>query len=166
MSDLAMDFYRAVKHHSSCLICGGPGVQFHHCRPVDKIAEIHKIAKHGDLTSTIDEMQKCVTLCDAHHRAVHRGVIPGWLDGHHDNGKPSTAFAAAPFMPYLVWFGRKHPHVLKRFHRDYIDRDHRALWPVFNAAGIALPKSQRLVLVGDSERRAHSGPDNTPSQAA
>lgn len=152
MSEIAMVFYKIVKHNSYCLICGSPNVQFHHCTPAEKINEIHKVAKTGDLAACIDELQKCVPLCDPHHRGVHRGVIQGWLDGHHDNGRPSTAFAAAKFRPYVTWFGRAHPHIIKRFYRDYIDREHQAISAVFNQCGLPFPKTRRLVSLSLEER--------------
>lgn len=130
MSELAVIFYKAVKHNSHCVICKGPGVQWHHVRPADKINEVCKVAKHGDLTATVQELDKCIPLCQVHHSAVHKGIIPGYLDGRHDNGLPSFSWAAQPYMPYTRWFARRKQRVIREFVNDYIDRDRAAVAPL------------------------------------
>ena len=136
MSELATVFYKVVKHHSNCLLCKAPNPQFHHVKPADKLSEVFKIASNGDLGATIDEINKCVPLCDPHHKSVHRGTIPGWLDGKYDNGGASHAFAADQYRPYVQYFASRHPQIILRFYRDYIEREHVA------------PRQMRLTLVG------------------
>jgi hypothetical protein len=108
MTNLCLDFYMAVKPHMRCCICHRKdGVQLHHVRPADKISEVIKVAKCGIFTDLIDEFNKCVGVCDEHHREIHRGVRQGWLDGKYDNGKASHAMIARQFMPYLDWISLK-----------------------------------------------------------
>lgn len=152
MSELAVVFYKIIKHHSHCLMCGSPQTQFHHVCPEEKIAEVYKVASKGDLFATIKEIDKCVPLCDPDHRAVHKGRIPGWMNGKHDNGRLSQAFMAAQYMPYTIWFTRHHPHIVKRFYRDYIDREHEAVLPLLNQCGIPFPKTKRLFVLPQQQQ--------------
>lgn len=162
MSELSLVFYKVIKHHSHCLICNAPQIQMHHVAPREKISEVYKIAANGDMAATINEINKCVPLCDPHHRAVHKGNIPGWLDGKHDNGRSSDSFMVQQYRPYLVWFGKHHPHILKRFHRDYVEREHMALSGLFNQCGIALPRSFRLAVLDTGPGEiANDVPGNT-----
>lgn len=142
-----MVFYKVVKHHSHCLLCKAPNPQFHHVTPKEKLSEVYKIAMNGDLTAVIDEINKCVPLCDPHHKGVHRGTIPGWLDGRYDNGGLSHAFAAAQYKPYLQYFSSHHPQIILRFYRDYIERDHEAMAPLMRSLGQAVPRQMRLKMV-------------------
>jgi hypothetical protein len=163
MSDLATVFYKTIKHNSSCVICKSPQIQFHHVLREEKIDEVGKIAKMGDLAATIQEVQKCLPVCQPHHTAIHKGIIPGYLRGNYDNGRRGDDSAAQQFMPYLNWFARKKKHILLEFYRDHIDREHQALWPVFNAAGLALPRSPRLALASGQCRQAANDEDSTPN---
>lgn len=130
MSELALVFYKTIKHNSNCLICGSSyNIQFHHCEPEQKISEIFKIAKGGDLRATIEEMQKCVPVCDPDHRAIHRGLRRGWLKGEFDNGRPSHAIEALPYMPYLNWLSKRKPQVFVDFYRQNIEAAHNVVWP-------------------------------------
>lgn len=164
MSELAIIFYKHVKHNSKCMVCGSAEcLNFHHIRPADKTMEILKIARHGDLPSTIAELEKCIPVCEFDHKRIHKGQLQGWLDGHFDNGRPSHAAHAMQYAPYLQWLARKRPEVMLQFYRDYIEKNHRALWPVFNAAGIALPRNQRLILASGQHRQAANDEDSTPA---
>jgi hypothetical protein len=137
LSELSTVFYKTVKHHSTCLICGtAKDIQFHHVCPSDKIAEVSKVAKANELRATIEEMNKCVPLCDVHHKAVHRGLRHGWLSGQFDNGQASYPDQAARFMPYLPWFFHKNPTVLINFYRNMVDRDVQATRQLMIEAGI------------------------------
>lgn len=137
MSDLAVAFYKTVKHNSHCLICSGVrDLQFHHVCPSEKITEIHKIAKNAELIKVIEELNKCVPLCDTDHRAVHRGNRNGWLKGQFDNGKQSQALEAFAFLPYLPWFFKQKPHVLIRFYKDTLERDVTAIKELSSAVGL------------------------------
>lgn len=147
MSDIAVVFYKIVKHHSKCLICGSPNTQFHHVCPKQKLSEVFRVASNGDLFACMEELNKCVPLCDPHHRGVHKGTIPGWLDGKHDNGTTSQAFAARQHMPYLGHFARRHPQVVLQFYRDYIEREHLAIAPLLSALGQDIPKNLRMGIV-------------------
>lgn len=159
MSELAMIFYKHVKHHSKCMVCGSvEHLNMHHIAPADKITEILKIARHGDMVATIAEIQKTIPVCEFDHRRIHRGQLKGWLDGYFDNGKLSTAENAYKYSPYLNWFASKRPEVMFEFYRNYIEKNHRALWPVFNAAGICLPKHLRLALVVNEQERREPAP--------
>lgn len=135
------------------MVCGSAEhLNFHHIRPVDKITEILKVARHGDMVATVNEIQKTIPVCEFDHKRIHKGQLRGWLDGQFDNGKPSTAEYAYQYSPYLNWLARKRPEVMMEFYRDYIEKNHRALWPVFNSAGIALPPSLRLAVVTDDAK--------------
>jgi hypothetical protein len=147
MSELAVVFYKTIKHNSCCVICQASSPQFHHVLRSEKIAEVHKVAKMGDLQATIDEFQKCIPLCQVHHTAVHKGVIPGYLRGEYDNGRRADDSAAQQYMPYLGWFARRKKHVLLEFYRDQVERNHGALAPIFSAAGLCQPRTPRLSLV-------------------
>lgn len=130
MSELALQFYKHVKHNSHCLIClSSYNLNFHHVEPAQKVSEVFKVAKNGDLAATIAELQKCVPVCDPDHRAIHRGLRRGWLAGQFDNGKPSDATHALPYMPYLSWLARQKPRVFSEFYRDNIQSAHNIMWP-------------------------------------
>jgi hypothetical protein len=153
MSDVSLAFYRAIKQSSRCMVCGSvEHLQMHHILPAHKVSEIIKIAKTGDLPATVAELQKTIPVCEFDHKRIHKGQLRGWLDGHFDNSKPSTAEYAYQYSPYLNWLARKRPEVMLQFYRDYIEKNHRALWPIFNSAGIALPPSLRLRVVTDDVR--------------
>lgn len=154
MSELAIVFYKIVKHNSKCLICGSPSIQMHHVCPKEKISEVFRIASSGDLKSTIREINKCVPLCDPDHRAVHKGIIPGWMEGPYDGGHGfSKAFAAEKYRPYLQYFSKRHPQTILRFYDEYIHREHDALFPLIDGLGRDIPKSLRMKLVGERDVR-------------
>lgn len=145
MSEIALAFYKHIKHNSKCMVCGSTEhLNFHHIKPVDKITEIFKLVSCGDLTATVTEMNKCIPLCEFDHRRVHQGKLHGWLDGHYDNGKQSVGHLAYQYAPYLNWLGRRKPQVIKSFYRENIERNHLALWPIFNATALKPPP--RLLL--------------------
>lgn len=104
-SKLTWEFYLAVKDMSYCVICGVAHTQMHHCRPADKITEVGRIARLGNMDLLRHEINKTIPLCDAHHRAVHRGRISGYMDGAYDDGRPSRGHLAARFMPWLEVIG-------------------------------------------------------------
>lgn len=167
MSELAMVFYKHVKHNSHCMVCGSAEhVTFHHIKPADKVTEILKVARWGDMVATVSELNKTIPICEHDHQRIHKGNLRGWLDGHFDNGRPSTAEYAYQYSPYLNWLARKRPEVMLQFYRDYMEKNHRALWPVFNAAGIALPRSQRLVVVEAECTQAQDALGSTGGQVA
>lgn len=145
MSEIALQFYKHIKHNSKCMVCGSnEHLNFHHVKPADKITEIFKIVSQGDLQATVEEMQKCVPLCEFDHKRVHQGKLHGWLDGYYDNGKPSNARLAYQYAPYLNWIARKKPQVLVEFYRDHIERNHSALWPIFNSNSLPVPRRRLL----------------------
>lgn len=104
-SALTWDFYQAVKERSFCLICNSPDHQFHHVRPAEKIGEIARIARVGNLDLLKHEFNKCVPLCEACHRAVHKGRIAGWMDGATNYGRISNDRVARRYMPFLEYIG-------------------------------------------------------------
>lgn len=164
MSELALQFYKHTKHHSKCMVCGSAEhLNFHHIRPADKITEILKVARYGDMVATVAELQKTIPICEHDHKRIHRGQLRGWLDGHFDNGEPSTGQYAYQYSPYLNWFARKRPEVMMEFYRDYIEKNHGALWPIFNAAGLPLPKSLRLASVSDRRTPANDALCSMPT---
>lgn len=149
------------------MVCGSAEhITFHHIRPAEKVTEIFKVAVYGDLPATIAELQKTIPICEFDHKRIHKGNLKGWLDGHFDNGKPSTAEHAYQYSPYLNWLALKRPEVMMEFYRDYIEKNHTALWPIFNDAGLALPRSSRLALVSGEHTPWHHVHGNTNFQAA
>ncbi len=121
MSHIAVAFYKAVKHNSSCLICTSKdGLAFHHVNPEQKLAEVGKIAQMGNLPQLVDELNKCVPLCWTHHREVHKGLRKGWLEGLDDKGRPSDSTIAKRYMPYVPFFIRQNPTVLRKIYNSYI----------------------------------------------
>lgn len=123
MSHIAVAFYKAVKHNSACLIEGchsKEGLSFHHVDPSLKLAEVGKIAQMGSLTQLIDELNKCVPLCWFHHKAVHKGLISGWLEGLDDKGRRSNSNTAQRYMPYVPFFIRKNPTALEKVYNSYV----------------------------------------------
>jgi len=142
MSELALIFYKHIKHNSRCMVCSSnEHLNFHHVKPADKLSEIFKVTNMGDLDMTIAEMQKTIPLCEFDHRRVHTGRLNGWLDGHFDNGKPSSAHLAMQYTPYITWLAKRKPHIVVDFYRDYVDKNHRALMGVF--ADAARPETNR-----------------------
>lgn len=118
----------------------------------------------GDLVATIEEFNKCIPLCQVHHTAVHKGVIPGYLRGTYDNGRPANDDFAKPFMPYINWFANRKKHVILDFYRDQVERNHGALAPIFSAANLQIPKSARLSLVSPAYgTQQRDVPDNKPA---
>lgn len=139
MTELAMRFHQHVKANSKCMVCGSfEHITFHHIKPVDKITEICKIARTGDLTATVLEMNKTIPICEMDHTRIHRGKLVGWLDGAYDNGTLSTGQFAYQYSPYLNWLAKKRPQVFKDFYERYIQPNNKALAPLFNAAGVCL----------------------------
>lgn len=102
--DLCVAFYKAVKDRCKCLICAASNPQFHHVSPSEKISEVHRIARIGNMDLLVNEFNKCVPLCEIHHRDVHSGKTAGWLDGLFDNGRKSDSIIAMRYMPFLDWF--------------------------------------------------------------
>lgn len=166
MSEIAIVFYKHIKHNSRCMVCGSvEHVTFHHIAPRDKVTEIFKVAVHGDLPATVEEIQKTVPICEHDHKRIHKGNLRGWLDGHFDNGKPSTAEYAMQYSPYLNWLARKRPEVMLSFYRNYIEKNHRALWPIFNSAGLGIARNPRLEVLGTGRvLPANSAPGNKDGQ--
>lgn len=144
MSELATVFYKVIKHNSYCVICGSPDIQFHHVNPAQKLSEIYRVAKMGDMRATITELQKCIPLCQIHHTAVHKGQILGYLDGKFDNGGKSTAHNAAKFMPYLSVFARANRSVIFNFYSDYITREELPVIDILKEANLPVPKKIHL----------------------
>lgn len=103
--NLTWDFYRAVKDKSCCLICGNTKTQMHHVSPAEKVSEIGKIAQTGNMGLLRHEFSKVVPLCDACHRAVHKGKIAGWMNGVTNYGKLSNDRVARRYMPFLEYIG-------------------------------------------------------------
>lgn len=100
--DLCIAFYKAVKRRSFCLICHDTdNIEFHHISPADKLSEVTKVAKLGNLDLLKAEFNKTLPLCSRDHKAVHAGRIKGWLFGRTIHGKPSDAREAVKFMPFL-----------------------------------------------------------------
>ena len=100
--DLCLSFYRAVKRNSLCLICNtNENIQFHHIIPAEKLTEVYKVAAMGNMRLLRDEFNKTVPLCDADHKAVHKGRITGWLLGKTVHGGYSDHSQAIKHMPYL-----------------------------------------------------------------
>lgn len=94
-----------MKEASYCVICGEKNIQFHHCNPAEKVSEIGKLARLGNLPLLRAEFAKVIPLCEAHHRGTHRGHIQGYMNGTFDNGKPSSDHHALRFMPWLAVIG-------------------------------------------------------------
>jgi hypothetical protein len=159
MSELAYDFYQAIKNNSKCMVCGSPDhLNFHHVTPADKVTEIIKIIRMGDLPGSVAELQKTIPVCEDDHRRIHKGQLKGWLNGQFNSGQPSTAEHAKQYMPYVNWFVRKRPWVVMQFCVDNIDRNRAGLGLIFNACGIALPEHLRLSLAsvsGTPDRSEH-----------
>jgi hypothetical protein len=118
-------------------------IQFHHIFPAEKVSEVHKIAKSGDLKATIAELDKCLPVCDPDHRAIHKGLRRGWLSGQFDNGKPSDALLALPYMPYLPWLAKQKPRVFQEFYRQNVQSAHDVLWPFISDK----PQRPKLMVV-------------------
>jgi hypothetical protein len=121
MSDLSVAFYKAVKRNSHCLVCDTKeSVTFHHVEPDKKTAELGKMAHRGSLINLIDEFNKCVPLCWAHHKEVHNGQRIGWLNGLDDKGKISHPLIAQRYMPYIPFFIKRNPHPIREVYQTYI----------------------------------------------
>lgn len=166
MSELATQFYKHTKHNSRCMVCGSvEHLNFHHIKPADKVTEILKVARWGDLPATISELNKTIPVCEHDHKRIHKGNLRGWLDGHFDNGKPSTAEYAMQYSPYLNWLARKRPEVMLQFYRNYIEKNHRALWPIFNSAGLGIARNPRLAVLDTGPGvTANNAPGNKVGQ--
>lgn len=151
MTELAIRFHQHVKAHSRCMVCGSfEHITFHHIKPVDKFSEVCKIARTGDLTATVNELNKTIPICEMDHTRIHRGKLVGWLDGHYDNGGASHGQFAYQYSPYLNWLARKRPHVFREFHHKYISPNQQALAPIFNDAGIiftVVPNNDTVVQI-------------------
>ena len=102
---LTWEFYKAVKEISYCVICKEKEHQFHHVCPAEKISEIGKIARFGNISLLRHEFSKVIPLCDACHKSVHRGKKNGWMDGVADNGVKSSDYIARRWMPWLEVIG-------------------------------------------------------------
>jgi hypothetical protein len=139
VSDLATRFHQHVKANSKCMVCGSfEHITFHHIKPADKFSEVCKIARTGDLTATVNELNKTIPICEMDHTRIHRGRLSGWLDGQFDNGGVSTGQFAYQYSPYLNWLAKKRPQVFKDFYERYIEPNNKSLAPLFNAAGVCL----------------------------
>lgn len=105
-NEASVAFYKAVKAKAFCCICNTKDeVQLHHVRPLEKVSEVIKIAHMGNMGMLIAEFNKCVGLCDTHHRHVHEGRIQGWMWGRFNNGRESHGMRAGQYMPYLDVLG-------------------------------------------------------------
>lgn len=164
MSELAVIFAKVVRHHSHCVVCKANGPQYHHVDPSTKLSEVSRVARTGDLSLTIKEINKCIPLCQTHHTAVHKGVIPGYLDGKYDNGMSSEATFARQYMPYMKWFAHRKKHVLMEFYREFVEKDGDAIMSVFNAANLSLPGRPRLRVVEGGLQTARSVQSNKDTQ--
>lgn len=137
-------FSKVVKHNSSCLICNSSyNLNYHHVFPDQKLSEVFKVARGGDLRATIDEINKCVVVCEPDHRAIHRGLRRGWLSGQFDNGKQSDALLALPYMPYLPWLAKQKPRLFQEFYRQNVQTAHDVIWPFVSDK----PQRPKLVVV-------------------
>jgi hypothetical protein len=76
-------------------------LEFHHVDPKSKINNVATIARTGTIEQLLTEMKKCVPICTAHHKRIHRGHIKGWLKGQFDNGKISDDREARRYMPFV-----------------------------------------------------------------
>lgn len=105
--NLTYEYYRAVKSSSSCLVskCGKRDIQFHHVVPAEKKDAIATIARHGTIQELLDELKKCVPICDEHHKEIHNGRRVGWLKGRFNNGAiTNDSSLADKYMPYKPFF--------------------------------------------------------------
>lgn len=134
-SDLTVAFYKAAKKRCFCFICGDPVIQLHHVRPDQKVAEVAKIARFGDMASLRAEFNKCVPLCDRDHRAVHLGKIKGWMLGQTVHGVDSHDHEARKWMPMLDVIGIDERILLPQHHHALSTKpDVIALPPRFGTA--------------------------------
>lgn len=103
MSNLAFEFYRAVKSKCQCIICStSDGITFHHIDPTKKKNSVSSLARYGTLTELVAEINKCLPLCVDCHKKAHTGHHNGWLKGHFNNGVPSQDWKAVAHMPMLT----------------------------------------------------------------
>ena len=111
--DLTLAYYRAAKSATSCVVdkCGDRNIQFHHVEPVAKKTEVSKLGRYGTIQELIKELEKCVPVCEKHHREIHYGLRKGWLCGRFDNGQitndTSKAERYLPFKPFFTGLVRE-----------------------------------------------------------
>lgn len=161
MSETSVAFYKAVKCNSRCLICGSHDIQMHHVNPSEKSSEVYRVAKFGDLFSTIKEINKCVPVCQEDHTSIHKGRTRGWLLGRFDNGERAVPDRALDFMPYTIWFAKKWPYFLFDFYRTCDFHEAEALSDVFRRANLRTPRRLHQSLGSDVDRPCIDVPGNT-----
>lgn len=117
MVSLTYEYYRAVKSSSSCLVpkCGIREIQFHHVIPATKKDSVSNIARTGTIDELIAELEKCVPVCDQHHKDIHNGRRVGWLKGKFNGGQVTNDMSvAARYMPYKPFFTGLVPNTMEK----------------------------------------------------
>lgn len=100
--DLTRTFYHVAKRQMKCVICRSPNdIDMHHVKPAEKVNTVYALSYSGDIASLVVEFKKCIPICRPHHKDVHMGRFTGWMDGKFDNGKLSSGYKAAKYMPYI-----------------------------------------------------------------
>jgi 5-methylcytosine-specific restriction endonuclease McrA len=76
-----LDFCEQVKVERGCFLCGSKtDLTFHHIDPATKSAEVKKMVRNGrTFAKTIEEINKCVVLCNDCHVELHKQGIDGEL---------------------------------------------------------------------------------------
>ena len=76
--DRLLNWYKRIKRHSRCSICGSPGhTEFHHVVPRNGGLTVHGLVRNRSRPETIwAEMGKCIPVCPRCHHAIHEAR--GW----------------------------------------------------------------------------------------
>ena len=74
-------WFNGEKKKVECVLCHSKGVDaprklhYHHLR--DKITEVSQLISDGQKDKAVEEMKKCVVLCEGCHEKEHTGLIRG-----------------------------------------------------------------------------------------
>jgi hypothetical protein len=140
--------------------------QFHHVDPLTKHPEYDNLIRRTISTEQLDELDKCILLCDQHHALVHEQNIPMTLRLTVDAGEKEASQTlngliifdrkdnVATFLtneqclvvPYLVAIGDEEPRLL--FGTELVE-DKLIAQLIWN-----LPTTKKLAVVRCSDERS------------
>jgi len=147
---IILNWYKTVKHDSECPCCKNHGVdwqspiEYHHIDRKTKIDTIsNMVYNKAPLGLAMNEMFKCMPLCQIHHRDYHqhehnRQFIADYYNFTHDKAY-QTAIMEFHAMAWLAA-----PNIIKDRYIEFKECGLEIFRPIKPVANAAIPNRQML----------------------
>lgn len=98
-----------LKKQFNCAVCGTPNkegatLHFHHIDPSTKVAEVGKMIRSNSYTTkaVLEEVKKCIPVCDPCHGMIHQGALSGWLRTRFGDASKAEQVRVAKIIPAVL----------------------------------------------------------------